>query len=154
MAQQQQIKASDDKELHWFWRVTTTWYFFPLMYLSLALIALILKILFIEYDGVYLDIFLVITYFSTSYLQLLEYLLGVFHLSTFFIFGRYINYSFFVWAILFHIIIFLSSPIIYYYRLKHKKILKFLIILILSFLFLSFILTLYSLNNIKGMQAL
>lgn len=37
MAKQQQIKQSDE-QLHWFWKLTTKWWFFPLLYVSLALI--------------------------------------------------------------------------------------------------------------------
>lgn len=48
MAKQKQ--NADDSQLHWFWRLTTKWWFFPVFYISLSLITFFLSILFIKFN--------------------------------------------------------------------------------------------------------
>ena len=39
-------QASDDSQLHWFWKLTTKWWFFPVLYITLSLLVMLTIVLF------------------------------------------------------------------------------------------------------------
>ena len=112
MDKNQQIKSNED--LNWFWKLTTKWWYFPFMHLFLALVALRLKFLFKENIGVNLNFFDILYFMSLALPVILSVIPGT---ATFLLFLLF----------LFYIIVLFSSSIIYYYKVKHQKILKWVI---------------------------
>lgn len=55
MAQQQELKESDE-QLHWFWKLTTKWWFFPVFYVSLALVLTIIVLVVYANQSKFSDI--------------------------------------------------------------------------------------------------
>ncbi len=132
-------QSSNDSQLHWFWNLTTKWWFFPLFYLTLSfLFAVLWRI--ISKSPMSLYIILYTLYFLPNGFVmlippvnlLLQYALGG-------LFGG-IGDDFYVgFPLLALPLIILSILVIYYYKRKKNKILKWLIISLFLFLILSFL---------------
>ena len=99
----------------WFWDITTRWYFFPILYVLLALILSVL--LAPEYNNPYVTILI-------SVLVLPSFSL---YSTTFRNFGG-TNVILFL-----YIFIILSAVTIQYYKVKKKKVIKWLVMLLLVF---------------------
>ena len=114
----------DDTQLHWFWRLTTKWWFFPAFYVVLALL--------IPTFGTSADVWY-------AYLISIAYMpLGIMFLLDLTKNNVFMDYLSIPFLIIFHIFLFSSIFIIHHYKVKKKIILKRLIILLLLFIILSF----------------
>lgn len=117
-------QKSDDSQLHWFWRVTTKLYFFPLFYITLALLLSIL-------DGLMRKEVSLGTFFYALAMmpQGLLLLVGILH---------FVQDSPLPIYLVFHPLLLASIIVINYYKTRKKVVLKWLIITWLLLIILSF----------------
>ena len=141
---QHRIKESDE-QLHWFWRITTKWWFFLVFYLLLALILGILNVLFPPEPSMseqvlnenFMIILSNILFASMFNIIALHIGIGIFFDK---LFGNS-NAAYWIATILtyiFYPFIIISTIFIIYFRYKKDKILKWLIIALLLTLISSF----------------
>lgn len=122
-------KPKSNENLHWFWKLTTKWWFFPVFYIALVFIFLAIKGKLIEGDDTIFNISMLLYLMPNG----LFYFLGLDIGSGSFLPPR-IRY----FPPLFHTLFIFSIIIIQYFKLKKNKILKWLIILLILLLLLSF----------------
>lgn len=120
MAQQQKLKKSDE-QLHWFWRLTTKWWFFIALYLFLVIL---------------LSFYISIKYNASAFLGVIL----VMPLGIFYWFGLLDNPSSAnpIFIILVYVVMAFSSATIYYLKFKRGIILKWLIIILILLMVGSF----------------
>ena len=128
----------------WFWNLTTKWWFFPVFYVSLAVIYTTLALLLSElgFGSHYIGIT------SPSIIKVLVFFLYVLiflpHGFFYFVYllsgGRSGNAAGFwpAWTIFFHLVFLYLMVIVPYWKYKKNIILKWLIISLILFLVLSF----------------
>lgn len=136
------------KELHWFWQITTKWYFFPLLYVLMVLLltigevwTLVLSderyvINFTSFSGQFFYIF--ISFFPFGLLWFLQ----LFGLGLHFeIVGLGQSVSPFAkyYYTATYLIPFISMFLIVYFKRKKNIVLKWLVISLLLFMFISFV---------------
>jgi len=123
----------DDSQLHWFWKLTTKWWFFPVFYIILAMVYPIIVLNMEKFQGssnfkdAYLEVLGTVIVFMPAGLSYYLTLIGL-------------DEDFFATIMVFIFPVFAIGSIILIqlYKLKKKKILKWLIILILLLMILSF----------------
>lgn len=126
------IQKSDDSQLHWFWKLTTKWWFFPLFYLFLAIFLVIIwKIK--GSDKNFIPLFFGLIIMMPDGLLAILNLLRIIPKNVFFSsLGLFFPYIFNALSIL-------SIIVIVYYKNKKNQILKWLLLTLLILLLLSFI---------------
>ena len=131
---QKQKSFSSNKDVHWCWKITTKWWFFPVFYLFLALLgAVIWKLKGGEKE--FLNYFIVLLIFMPAGLALFlgpileKVSLGMFQSGEVLISLPYF----------FHPLAFISYIVILYYKYKKHRIIKWLVLALLILLVLSFI---------------
>lgn len=124
-----------NRELHWFWKLTTKWWFFPILYLSLVLT---------------FSVITSIKSFTSGINSMLRNTLGTFLYTLILMPGGLVYFlqklidptNFTDVAIslslIFHPFAILSIILIYYFRYKKKIILNWLILILLLLIILSF----------------
>jgi len=136
-------KNTNTSEIHWFWRLTTKWYFFPSLYLILAIIlsmlAIILKSNVFESQLSEIKDFPNALSFMLIFLGSGLIFLILPSITSLLEVPRFMP-DFFSWALVLisHIFIISSYFVIPYFWKKKKIILKKLIIVLLIFLLLNF----------------
>lgn len=125
------IQKSDDSQLHWFWRITTRWYFFPLFYFFLVFI---LTIILGIVSKNFISNFLLATFFmSDGLLYFVSIIFGIKEMYSGFAdtFSTY-------FPIFFNVGMIISIIVIVYYKLKRNITLKWLIIALILLILISF----------------
>ena len=131
-------KQIDDSQLHWFWKLTTKWYFIPLFYT--LIVTLQTMIYFVNKEGI--DVLLHPVYLVTNTIVFMLFVpAGLIHLI-FTVQG--IDYKVMqsisaVFLIIFWLLFSISISKIHIYKSKHSKVLKWLIITLIIVMLLSFI---------------
>jgi len=121
-------KQNND-ELHWFWRLTTKWWFLPAFYIFLAL----LVPLFVN-EGTSADVW------SAYFISIMIMPVGILWFFSFLINEKILyDYIQIPFLIISHIFQISSIILIQLYKSKFNKVLKWLIILLLFLIILSFI---------------
>ena len=129
---------ADDSQLHWFWKLTTKWWFFPVFYISLSLVAFLISVILvltIESTFDMDDALLILITMPAGVIILLENIPAV-----------SLGWSVFVvmqiFIVLFYIYFICCFATILYYRYKKNTILKKNIVILLLVIILSFLGTL------------
>ncbi|MBI2659428.1 hypothetical protein HYX05_05015 [Candidatus Woesearchaeota archaeon] len=124
-------QKSDDSQLHWFWRLTTKWWFFPVFYVFLVvLLVIIWKIKGENENFIPLFFGLVIT-MPDGLLFFVELVQGPSN-------DRYLQLAAF-FPFIFHIFLITSVSIIVYFKYKEGRVLRWIILPLLILLISSFI---------------
>ena len=131
---------TDGSELHWFWKLTTKWYFFPLFYVSLSLIFTI--IYFTTKESVRSLFFL--SYIIPWALVFMLFMPAGLMYLIFNVLGKFYNIELTqgisaVYIIIFWLLVPISIFKIYTYKSKRNEVLKWLIITLIVVMLLSFI---------------
>ncbi len=120
-----------------FWKLAVKWYFFPILYVVLALLFVIIRI--IKENGEFNDFgdlggtFLLTLYFLPNGLIFLIKELGSY-------LGRKVGEEFFfIFPIVFHIFWIASVGVIQFFKIKRGKIIRWLVIAVFLAMLLSFI---------------
>ena len=140
----------DDTQLHWFWKLTTKWWFFPVFYLSLNLLVFLLAITMFsitsaDFEYVLFYILMMPSGLSHLFLTFWKYLFQKSELEWyFFLINIIVTFVFFI-------PFFISSIIrIPYYRYKKNQILRKNIITLFLLISISFLgLVFFVIKHIK-----
>ncbi len=121
----------NESELHWFWNLTSKWWFFPVFYVTIT---------FLTYLNVYdkndyeLWVFLLfLLLLPAGLIFYIDTILQFFNLSDI-VYWELPMLS----ALIFHIFLIISIFFIFYFRSRKNKILKILIITLIILILLSF----------------
>lgn len=115
-------------KLHWFWEIATKWYFFPVFYTVLGFLMYMLNQFYLDkYNK--LNLFLLTLFFIPNGLFYFTFLLsGNKEVETTWLFFPYFYFSFVI----------ISIIIIQYWKLKKNLVLRWLIIILILIILLSF----------------
>ena len=130
------IIVENSSKPHRFWEFTSKWYFFPLFYLTLAILFIIISKLIGRYLDVkdfvgIISLFLTVLYIMPSGLLFFLVLIGIK--------DRYLTVPALYFPILFHVFTVASIVVISYFKYKKHRILKWIIITLFLLFILSFI---------------
>ena len=138
-----------DSQLHWFWRLTTKWWFFPLLYILLNLATLTLAgnlgSLFKNFS--FYKIFTLIMMGSGFYLVIFPIILPIINPITattspvYSITNPFVLYTTFYYYLLYFILFIFPIIIIQYYKHYKNRTLKWLVIILLSLTFVDFLIS-------------
>lgn len=135
------------QELNWFWKITTKWYFFPLFYLLLCVAFNIIYDVLHKSAEPFKIILLALYLLPNGFILILPESLSFFlrsSLSKLFG-GEELSFGF---PIIAHVLMIASISFIIFFSYKRKRILKYLIIALLSFMIISFVGCSINVNNL------
>ena len=138
------------QELNWFWKITTKWYFFPLFYLLLCVAFNIIYDVLHKSAEPFQIILLTLYFLPNGVILLLPESLNSFLQSSLSKLFRGTGEEFFFgFPIIAHVLMIASISFIIFFSYKRKRILKYLIIALLSFMIISFVGCSINVNNLR-----
>ena len=124
----------DNSQLNWLWKLTTKWYFFPLLVFILVLLYSIFALKSINFESLLISLIIP----SSLYGAILLPETGA-------------GDAFLIFPIIFYLSVILISSIILFYKLKKRITLKWLIVILLLFVSIPFlVLIFYAIITGKG----
>ena len=124
-----EVKSTDDSQLHWFWKYTTKWWFFPVYYVVLVFLLSFLYML---------DKKEILALLGFAYI-LISMPIGLLYLANIPKEGTYQVLSEWDGSYIFILLFIVLFSIITYYKYKKETILKWLIITLFLLITLSFV---------------